>query len=163
MAGPAALQAFAKNAPLNTDDHPVVAYAAPRVTYQPDSRPLDRLQVLLKQWQVSAHEVIGDANDGGTHARLEAYWQARSQFIAAGSEVRPTADLTAMLAQVREPLLQVLRVSADFRPAYDPLLAMAQALAAQQPIDARALLSELARLAPQRTEANQLLRGTDGT
>ena len=163
MAGPAALQAFAKNAPLNTDDHPVVAYAAPRVTYQPDSRPLDRLQVLLKQWQVSAHEVIGDANDGGTQVRLEAYWQARSQFIAAGSEVRPTADLTAMLAQVREPLLQVLRVSADFRPAYDPLLAMAQALAAQQPTDARALLSELARLAPQRTEASQLLRGTDGT
>jgi spermidine synthase len=68
-----------------------------------------------------------------------------------------------MLAQVREPLLQVLRVSADFRPAYDPLLAMAQALAVQQPIEARAMLSELARLAPQRTEASQLLRGTDGT
>ena len=158
VAGPSALQAFAKNAPLNTDDHPVVAYAAPRVTYQPESLPLDRLLELLNQWQVNAPEVIGNANDGDTHARLEAYWQARSQFIAAGREVRPTADLTAMLAQVREPLLQVLRVSADFRPAYDPLLAMAQALAAQQPTESRALLAELARLAPQRNEAEQALR-----
>ena len=135
----------------------MVAYAAPRVTYQPESLPLDRLLELLNQWQVNAREVIGNANDGGTHARLEAYWQARSQFIAAGREVRPTADLTAMLAQVREPLLQVLRVSADFRPAYDPLLAMAQGLAAQQPTESRALLAELARLAPQRIEAGQLL------
>ena len=36
---------------------------------------------------------------------------------------------TAMLAQVREPLLSVLRISPDFRPAYDPLLSMAAALA----------------------------------
>jgi spermidine synthase len=153
VAGPAALQAFAANAPLNTDDHPVVAYAAPRVTYQPESLPSDRLLALLNQWQVNAREVIGDANESGTDIRLEAYWRARSQFIVAGREVRPTADLTAMLAQVRQPLLEVLGVSADFRPAYDPLLAMAQGLAAQQPAESRALLAELARLAPQRNEA----------
>jgi len=158
VAGPAALQAFAANAPLNTDDHPVVAYAAPRVTYQPESLPSDRLLVLLNQWQVNAREVIGDANESATDTRLQAYWQARSQFIAAGREVRPSADLTAMLAQVRDPLLRVLQLSADFRPAYDPLLAMAQGLAAQQPAEARALLAELARLAPQRNEAAQLLR-----
>jgi spermidine synthase len=158
VAGPAALQAFAANAPLNTDDHPVVAYAAPRVTYQPESLPSDRLLALLNQWQVNAREVIGDTNESATVTRLEAYWQARSQFIAAGREVRPTADLTAMLAQVRQPLLEVLGISADFRPAYDPLLAMAQGLAAQQPAESRALLAELARLAPQRNEAGPALR-----
>ncbi len=33
IAGPRALARFAGNAPLNTDDHPVVAYRAPRITY----------------------------------------------------------------------------------------------------------------------------------
>ena len=37
----------------------------------------------------------------------------------------PLAHVQEMLAQVREPLLSVLRTSPDFRPAYDPLVAMA--------------------------------------
>ena len=33
------LQRFAGDAAANTDDHPVVAYRAPRITYAPDSQP----------------------------------------------------------------------------------------------------------------------------
>jgi spermidine synthase len=62
-----------------------------------------------------------------------------------------------MLSQVREPLLAALRTSAEFRPAYDPLLRMAAALARTDPAGARALLTELARLQPARPEAPQLL------
>jgi spermidine synthase len=62
-----------------------------------------------------------------------------------------------MLAQVREPLLSVLRLSPDFRPAYDPLLAMATALARSDVSGARALLAELTRLQPARAEAAQAL------
>ena len=36
IAGPRALARFAADAPLNTDDHPVVAYRAPHITYAPD-------------------------------------------------------------------------------------------------------------------------------
>ncbi len=39
VAGPRSLAEFAARAPLNTDDHPVVAYLAPRITYRPDSTP----------------------------------------------------------------------------------------------------------------------------
>ena len=39
VAGPEALRRFAANAAANTDDHPVVAYRAPRITYAPDSQP----------------------------------------------------------------------------------------------------------------------------
>ena len=53
--------------------------------------------------------------------RLSAYGAARNQFIESGRDVRPTGDVRQMLAQVREPLLSVLRTSPDFRPAYDPL------------------------------------------
>ncbi len=62
-----------------------------------------------------------------------------------------------MLAQVREPLLSVLRISPEFRPAYDPLLAMARALARSDASSARSLLGELQRLQPARSEATRLL------
>jgi spermidine synthase len=62
-----------------------------------------------------------------------------------------------MLAQVREPLLSVLQLSPDFRPAYDPLLSMAAALSRSNAPGARSLLGELARLQPARPEAPRLL------
>lgn len=48
-----------------------------------------------------------------------------------------------MLAQVREPLLAVLRTSPDFRPAYGPLARMAAVLASTDPAAARALTADL--------------------
>ncbi len=62
-----------------------------------------------------------------------------------------------MLAQVREPLLSVLRVSPDFRPAYDPLLMMANALARTDAAGARDLLAQLATTQPAREEARLAL------
>ena len=71
--------------------------------------------------------------------------------------MRPVADAAQMLAQVREPLLAALRTSPDFRPAYDPLLRLAGALARSDPDAARALLAELQQIQPARAEAGQLL------
>jgi spermidine synthase len=53
-----------------------------------------------------------------------------------------------MLAQLRDPLLGVLRISPDFRPASEPLQKMAAALNERDPAAARALLAELARVQP---------------
>ena len=157
VAGPAALARFAGAAALNTDDHPVVAYAAPRITYAPDSLPRDHLLALLGQLSLAPDELLLPASDAAQAGRLAAYWQARNQFIAAGRQVRPSTDVRAMLAQVQAPLLGVLRTSPDFRPAYDPLLRMAQALARQDPAGARSLLQTRARLQPARPEAAQAL------
>jgi spermidine synthase len=63
-----------------------------------------------------------------------------------------------MLAQVREPLMSVLRISPEFRPAYDPLLRMAAALEQIDVVAAQELLRDLATLQPQRQEAPQMLR-----
>ena len=89
--------------------------------------------------------------------RLLAYWAARDRYLRSGRDVQPSSKVEDMLAQVQEPLLSVLRVSPDFRPAYDPLLTMARALARSNVADARALLGELARIQPARSEAAQLL------
>ncbi len=156
VAGADALARFASDAPLNTDDRPVVTYRAPRITYAPTSLPRERLVALIDALAVGPDEVTGHAD-----ARLAAYRDARRLFIAAGMRVRPSADVVAMLAQVREPLLAVLRTSPDFRPAYDPLLRMASVLAGVDRPTARALLTELVAVQPARREAGALLARLD--
>ncbi|MBC7730002.1 MAG: fused MFS/spermidine synthase, partial [Microbacteriaceae bacterium] len=61
IAGPAALKHFAGDAPANTDDLPVVASLAPRITYAPDSRPRDRLLSLLNAVTVAPGELLNAA------------------------------------------------------------------------------------------------------
>ena len=158
VAGPRALARFAGDAPANTDDHPVVSYLAPRITYAPDTLPRDRLIELLGAWTVSPADVLRDDADVGTTRRLAAYWAARDRFIVAGRDVHAVASARDMLAQVGAPLLDVLSTSPDFRPAYDPLLRMALALADSDAPAAAALLGTLVRLQPGRPEAREALR-----
>jgi spermidine synthase len=160
VAGPEALRRFAGDADANTDDRPVVAYRAPRITYAPDSRPRDRLFALLNEVTIEPGELILPATEPMLSTwppRLAAYWVARDRFIESGREVQPSPRLREMLAQVREPLLAVLRISPDFRPAYDPLLAMATALARSDLAGARQLLTELSRIQPARDEASRAI------
>jgi spermidine synthase len=147
IAGPSALERFAGEAPINTDDRPIVAYRAPRLVYAADSLPRDRLLELLRQVSIAPSELI-QSTDAGWSSRLAAYWSARDRFLEVGRDVLPTPDVERMLAQVREPLLGVLRISPDFRPAYDPLLRMATALGERDPAAARALLADIARVQP---------------
>ena len=76
----------------------------------------------------------------------------------AGLQVRPAASAQALLAQVRNPLLAVLRTSPDFRPAYDPLLRIASCLARSDRHAARAVLTDLAQIQPAWPEAGLALR-----
>ncbi len=156
-AGPQALARFAGRAAANTDDHPVVAYRAPRITYAPESLPRDRLIALLHELSIEPSELIGASADAAWTRRLAAYWTARSRYVEAGRAVRPSADVQDMLSQVREPLLSVLRISPDFRPAYDPLVRMAAVLGRTDALAAGALLTELARIQPARSEAGLAL------
>ncbi|MFM9882642.1 MAG: spermidine synthase, partial [Burkholderiales bacterium] len=162
IAGPRSLADFAGAAPINTDDHPLVAYRAPRITYVPDERARDRLIALLRELKISPDDIIAVPPDDHWPARLSAYWSARNRFIEAGRDVQPTMDVRRMLAQVREPLLSVLRTSPDFRPAYDPLLRMAVALGRVDAAAARALLAELRDLQPSWPEAAQALHDLSG-
>lgn len=157
IAGPASLKRFAGASHANTDDRPVVAYQAPRITYAPDSRPRDRLIALLQELSASPSDVLADSVSPAAAQTLAAYWLARTRYIEVGRDVQPSADVRRMLAQLQEPLLTVLKTSPEFRPAYEPLLQMASALAAVDAPSARSLLLELSRLQPSRTEAARVL------
>ncbi len=150
------LRRFAADAPLNTDDRPVVAYRAPRITYAPDSLPAERLQALLLELgavPANPSTLVDAGADPAWLPRLAAYWSARDRFIDAGLRVRPSSDARQMLAQVQVPLLAVLRTSPDFRPAFDPLQRMARQLARSDPVAAQGLLDALATVEAQRVAA----------
>jgi spermidine synthase len=162
VAGPAALARLADEAALNTDDRPIVAYLAPRIAYAPDSLPRDRLLALISEIGIEPDELVEPTGDPHWSARLAAYWQARDRFLEAGRNVEPSADVRRMLAQVQGPLLGVLQISPDFRPAYDPLLQMAIELAQVDAASGCALLAELARAQPARPEASLAMSRISG-
>src|SRR5262249_35896485 len=70
IAGPRSLARFAGDAPLNTDDHPVVAYRAPRITYAADSLPRDRLITLLHETNIEVDELVAPPYDNTWDSRL---------------------------------------------------------------------------------------------
>ena len=53
------------------------------------------------------------------------------------------ADPGQMLQRVQTPLMALLRQSPEFRPACEPLVAMAGALRAREPSRAQAIVAEL--------------------
>jgi spermidine synthase len=112
---------------------------------------------LLSNVSLTPGELVDAGGNEVWANRLAAYWAARNQFIDSGRRVRPGADPSAMLDQVQQPLLAVLKISPDFRPAYDPLLLLAEALATRDPDRERRLLGELASLQPARNEAADAL------
>lgn len=147
VADTASLQRFAGDAPLNTDDHPWVAYRAPRITYAPDSTPRERLLALMNRLELHPARVLADDSTAPA-SRLAAYARARQSYLTLGARTQPSADPAVMLARVGAPLLDVLRQSPDFQPAADPLRRLAQALARSDPAAAHALLRALDDIHP---------------
>lgn len=164
IAGGPSLQGWAGPGPLNTDALPRVTYEAPRFVYEPAGSATGRLLRLVDALPSRTGELLGPQADQTVFAdRLDDYWSARGQFLAAGQNLMPTADPGLLLERLREPLLGAVRSSAEFEPAYRPLLAMAEALHARDPERAMGLLTELARAAPSRPEAAALRRRLGGT
>jgi spermidine synthase len=156
IAGAGDLAAFAGDGPLNTDDRPTVVFQAPRFVYSANEPAYVRLLALVERWNPSPHDIVMNASTPDNHMqaqRLAAYWRARNMFLHAGVGIRQTGNVKGMLAQVREPLLAVVRESPDFEAAYYPLIVMAQRLYPIDPAAAEALLIDLDQANPLRGEA----------
>jgi spermidine synthase len=142
LAGPETLTRFAKGATANTDDRPVVVHQAPWATYAPPSTPRERLLQLQRELQPRAAELLRTPHDAEAD-RMQAYWDARRLYLDFGATIRPVADPGEMLQRVQAPFLALLRQSPEFRPACEPLVAMARALRDTNPAHAQAIATAL--------------------
>jgi spermidine synthase len=159
LAGNKELRLFAGAGPLNTDDHPLVTFQAPRFVYENQEPAKERLMALIRTFHPRPEEVLTQAVGGmgeDYRRRLAEYWTARNRFIQAGIGVKETRDLRKLLAVVKEPLLSIVRQSRDFEAAYNPLLGMAQGLYRIDPPAAERLLMDLEKANPYRDEARRL-------
>lgn len=148
---------YAGDTEPNTDDKPLVTYRAPAFAYRQTGQHGERLVELVEAVADRREAPIEADGDKFFGERLQAYWQARDAYLHAGLGVNASDDLQTMLAKIRNPLLDVVRISDDFWSAYEPLLAMAESLNQINPDAARQLLVELDKAAPSRSEARRLL------
>jgi spermidine synthase len=145
LAGPQVLRSWSEGVQPNTDDHPVVAWDAPLTVHGPQTRPRERLASLLAQWTPAPGPWL-DGGDALATQRLSDYWEARRSYLQLGMSVRPDPDPVVMLQRLLVPLLQVLSRSPDFRPAAEPLVALARAAQVAAPDLSAQVLADLRRV-----------------
>lgn len=156
LAGPAELARFAGDAPLNTDDRPVVTASAPSSAYAASERPADRLVALLAALHPAPQTLLAGV-DPTTQGRLAAYWTARDGYIGMGALALSAKGPRDVIGTLAPQLIELVRISPDFDAAYAPVLAMARQLAVTDPSGARRLLEALDRANPSRPDARRLL------
>ena len=165
VGGPASLEAIAGPGPRNTDDHPFVALDAVRNVRALAASPSARLlEVLDRAGPVAAAPPGAE----GWAARIGAYRRARDAFVVAGAAIAPDLEPRALMNAAIPGLLDALRLSPEFDPAYDPLLAMAMSLLGpgsdREDRDAAVRILRAAKDAsPNRPEAPQLLARLGGS
>ncbi|WP_162530783.1 spermine/spermidine synthase domain-containing protein [Rhodovastum atsumiense] len=157
-----ALAGFADSGPLNTDDHPVVTFDALRNVRVLAAPSAERLLSVLQEVRPSLRSVLtdpvtADPAEAARRQRLVAYWRARDRFLVLGGGLGPGLQGRALLEAAAPGLLDIVRISPDFDPAYRPLLAMSRELLDHDRGAGTRLLVELATAGPGRPEARLLL------
>src|SRR5262245_5225892 len=156
VAGPRALAVFAGEGPRNTDNYPLVALDASRNVRALSAPPSTSLLALTFALQPDPSELLQPGRDALAE-RLTAYWRARNRFLEAGASLKGDPRGLALIEAASPGLLEALRLSAEFEPAYGPLMAMARTLMASDRRAAAHLLRQIDHAAPSRGEARELL------
>jgi spermidine synthase len=155
LAGAKDLRGFVGTGPLNTDDKPFVAAEAPRIAYAARETPGDRLVTLLRMLKPKAEDVLAAGKED--QDRLAAYWQARDLYLEMGVQTLAAPAQPDLMSVLAPRLFELVAISPEFSPAYQPLITIARRLAATDPAAARRLLEMLDRVSPARSEARSLL------
>jgi spermidine synthase len=161
VGGARALATFAGQGPRNTDDYPFVALDAQRNVRALSAQPSELLLTVVRNLRPDSAELLQNADraslDPRMASRLAAYWQARDRFLEAGAALKGDPRGLALVNAAAPALLESIRISPEFDPAYNPLMVMARSLMASHRGAAEQLLREIDSAAPSRTEARGLL------
>jgi spermidine synthase len=117
------LSRFVGEGRVNTDNHPVVMFAAPKFTYGPEEPGYERLTALLENVTAGSSEILGKggADENPAFARrLDGYLAARDLFLA-GAVFRTTGRLDEAL----DLFLESAQTSRYFRVGYENCLQLA--------------------------------------
>jgi spermidine synthase len=146
-AGPDALQKFALGAPLNTDDHPVVAFQAPQIAYRHGVRPGDLLLNFLARSGANARDVVLRASGG---KNIETFVTNLDDFLAARDLYLKGLDEEGAgnLSKAIDLYLTSAARSLYFTPAYARCLTIIQLTAVTDRKAARNLLDRLEKAQP---------------
>jgi spermidine synthase len=112
---------------------------------------------MTRTTQPDPAELLGEPQRDPLAERLSAYWRARNRFLEAGAALRGDPRGLALVEAASPGLLDAIHLSAEFNPAYTPLIAMARSLMASDREAAARLLHEINDAAPSRSEARELL------
>jgi spermidine synthase len=157
LGGPRALSAFAGQGPRNTDDYPFVTFDARRNVQALTAPPWALLRAVAQALRPDPTELLAEPKRDALSERLVAYWRARDRFLEAGAALPGDPRGSALIEAASPGLLDALRLSAEFDPAYGPLIGMARSLMASDRPAAARLLHEIDDAAPSRDEARELL------
>jgi spermidine synthase len=169
VGGPSTLATFAGQGPRNTDDYPFVALDAQRNVRALEARPSALLLTVVHALHPDSAELLQNADGASldpqqerTATRLAAYWHARDRFLEAGAALKGDPRGLALVNAAAPALLESIRISPEFDPAYTPLIGMARSLMASHRTAAEQLLHAIDNAAPSRNEARRLLSQQSG-
>jgi spermidine synthase len=157
VGGATALADYAGPGLRNTDDYPAVTLDARNNVQALSVPPSALLLTLIHAVHPSAGEVLAPQALDAWSTRLAAYWQARNRFLEAGAALQGAPRGAALIAAAVPGLIESIRLSAEFDPAYQPLLGMAHMLGENDPAASRALLMRVDAAAPGRSEAREMM------
>lgn len=144
------LEAFSRNAPLNTDDNQRVTLLAPRVAYQTQAKPYESLLALMDTANVPS---IARRTPSELTSRLQPYLQARNVYLRG-----LVHDAERRHEQAVAAYLESARLSPDFTSGYAQCLNIANVIAPSDPARAKKILEELKAAQPERPVAGEMLK-----
>jgi spermidine synthase len=153
-ASPGALNRFAGDAPLSTDNHPVVLFAAPRFTVRRDAAPHELLLTFLERCRVEQKELPALLPSGSG----EALAAGLGDFIAARDlYLKGLVDeASGRLPAAIEAYLESARRSLHFTAGYARCVTIIQVMAGADRDQARKLFLRLEQAQPAQPLARQM-------
>jgi spermidine synthase len=152
-AGPRELSSLAGPGLLNTDDRPVVSFAAPRIASRRDRPPHELLLSCLARCRVAPAEILTSSPESAAfESRLSDFIAARDLYLhglAIESEGR--------LPEAMDRYLESTGRSLYFIPAYARLVSVIQVMAGADRESARRLFERLQKARPDQPLGQQIL------